>query len=84
MTAPDLSEAEVAEIARKLTKAQREAIKGARESMIGCTWWLPRARHNTLSRLNDPGLSDDRSRPCQLSASGLAVRNHLIKEQGDA
>ena len=65
---------DVAEIARGLTKAQREALIDAPSNWIA----LARCRAATLQALKGKGII---SQLCFLTPLGLEVRAHLTQEQ---
>lgn len=75
-----MTKEDLAEIARKLTKAQREAL-------LECTPWDvevgagPAIAFIANGFLEDSTIIDD---GVQLSRLGLDVRDHIIKEQNDA
>lgn len=71
-----------AEIARGLTKAQREAVVNATFRKAGGVWhpegWYAHADKRVRYALARHGITRDYLRPSnQLTAHGEAVRNHL-------
>jgi hypothetical protein len=73
----------VADMAGKLTEAQRKAILAARQGAREKQPWINigMARVTTVSALREAGIVDYHEPPARLTPLGLAVRAHL-SEQG--
>jgi len=75
MTPPDPQQ--VAEIAGRLSKAQREAVMGARLGLVKDYYWFEPMRSTTRKVLSRAGLTYFNVAPDMLSPLGLAVRNFI-------
>lgn len=73
----------IEEIAGKLTTAQRDAMRKAEPVSSGISIWAP--HRGTLNGLAKRGLCGEQSWRSEafLTPLGLAVRDHLMKEQGE-
>lgn len=77
LTTPDL-----AAIVRKLTPAQRVAIRNAPSTPLGNVWLV--CAGSKKSALVKMRLASGHGDWCTLNENGLAVRAHLLSETNDA
>lgn len=68
-----------AEIARKLTAAQKRAVLGAKPTPDGTKYWLGRTHGNTHTVLYSLGLVDYHAAPARLTPLGHAVLYQLTE-----
>jgi hypothetical protein len=74
---------DIAEIAAKLTKAQREALANTIGFHDGSVHLRLRVPLQTVLALWRRGLALQKCRFSTVSPRGLAVRDHIMKEQQD-